>query len=101
MDIYVYVDNVHIIGDDVDIRLTLPLSEESILCEDGEQLEVLDADGNWRLNILVEKGFCNGVFSATIKEQLYIYCSFYHNGKGEIYLVWNGNISTITEQVLR
>ena len=57
MDVYVYVDNVHIIGDDVDIRLTLPLSEESILCEDGEQLEVLDADGNWRLNILVEKDF--------------------------------------------
>ena len=57
MDVYVDVDNVHIIGDDVDIRLTLPLSEESILCEDGEQLEVLDADGNWRLNILVEKDF--------------------------------------------
>ncbi len=101
MDIYVYVDNVHIIGDDVDIRLTLPLSEESILCEDGEQLEVLDTDGNLRLNILITEGFSNGEFSDTIKEQLYIYCSFYHNGKGEIYLVWNGNISTITEQVLR
>lgn len=57
MDTYVYVDNVHIMGDDVDIRLTLPLSEESILCADGEQLEVLDANGNLRLNILVEKGF--------------------------------------------
>ena len=101
MDIYVYVDNVHIMGDDVDIRLTLPLSEESILCADGEQLEVLDANGNWQLNILVEKGFCNGVFSATIKEQLYRNCSFYHNGKGEIYLVRNGRISIITDLILQ
>lgn len=99
MDIYVYVDNVRIIGADVDIRLTLPLTEQSTLCEDGEQLEVLDSDGNWRLNIFITEGFSNGVFSDTLKKQLYMYYGFYHNGKGEVYLVWNGKIITITEQI--
>lgn len=101
MDIYVYVDNVHIIGADVDIRLILPSSEENILCEDGEQLEVPDSDGNMQLNIFVSEGFNNGVFSNIIKEQIHIYYNLYHNGEGEIYLVWNGEISTITNIILR
>lgn len=101
MDLYVYVDNVHIMGDDVDIRLTLPLAEESVLCEDGEQLEVLDSDGNWRLNIFITEGFRNGVFLDKVKEHIHVYYNLYHNGEGEIYLVWNGEISTITNIILR
>lgn len=101
MDIYVYVDNVNIIGDDVDIRLTLPLSEESILCEDGEQLEVLDANGNWRLNIFVTEGFSDGAFSDKVKEHIHIYYNLYHNGEGEIYLIHNGKISIITNLILQ
>ena len=99
MDIYVYVDNVHIIGDDVDIRLTLPLSDESFLCD--EQLEVLDIDGYWRLNIFITEGFSNGAFSDKVKEHIHIYYNLYHNGEGEIYLVWNGNISLITDLFLQ
>lgn len=101
MDIYVYVDNVLIIGDDADIRLILPLYEESILCEDGEQLEVLDSMGNSRLNIFVSDEYNDGVFSDKIKEQIHIYYNLYHNGEGEIYLVHNGRISIITDLILR
>ena len=59
MDIYVYVDNVHIAGSDVDIRLILPLTEDP-LCEDNGPLEVCDLNGNLRFNIFVSEGFNNG-----------------------------------------
>lgn len=101
MDIYVYVDNVHIAGSNVNIRLILPLSEKSVLCEDSEPLEVCDSDGNLRLNILVTEGFNNGVFSDKIKEQIHLYYNLYYDGEGEIYLVWDGEISTITNLILR
>lgn len=88
-------------GDDVDIRLTLPLAKKSVFCEDGEQLEVLDSDGNWRLNIFITEGFSNGAFSDKVKEDIHIYYNLYHNGEGEIYLVWNGKISLITDLILQ
>lgn len=101
MDVYVYVDGVPLIGDDVDIRLELPLSDTSIHCEEGERLDVIDPNGNQRLNIYVSEGFNNGVFSNEIKDQIRIYSNFCYNGKGEIYLVSNGEISTITNLILQ
>ena len=101
MDVYVYVDGVPLIGDDADIRLELPLSDISIHCEEGERLDVIDPNGNQRLNIYVSEGFNNGVFSNEIKDQIRIYYNIYHNGEGEIHLVNNGEISTITNLILQ
>lgn len=49
--------------------LTLQLIEKFILCENGEQLEVLNIDANWLLNIFVKEIYSEVAFSDKVRSK--------------------------------
>ena len=97
MDVYIYTDGKLINGDDADIRLKLPRSEDSILCDDNEQLETIDNEGNERLNILVEEGFDGTNFSRKILSEIRSVIDLHSDKSGKVYRMSNGERNDITD----
>lgn len=97
MDLYVYVDDSLIVGDDAYVQLIISSSSIKFLCEDGEGLGTIDNTGVMRLNILVEDGFDGNNFTAKVKEDLQLCYNICHKGHGEVYLIRDGGSTIITE----
>ena len=95
MDIYVYVDNSLIAGDDAIINISLSESDSYTYEEDNELIKYCEK--HKRVNIEVKSGFNNNQFSPKMKELLQSFYSIYHNGEGNVYLVSNGKITKITD----
>ena len=68
MDIYVYVDNSLIAGDDAIIYISLSESDSYTYEEDNELTEYCEK--HKRVNIEVKSGFNNNQFSPKMKELL-------------------------------
>ncbi len=100
MDVYIYTDNKSIYGDDADIRLKLPRSEDSILCDDNERLEITDNEGHERLNILVEAGFDGNNFSEEMLEEIRLTIALHSDKSGRVYRVSDGKRIDITDLIL-
>ena len=107
MDIYVYVDNSLIAGDDAIINISLSESDSYTYEEDNELIKYCEK--HKRVNIEVKSGFNNNQFSPKMKELLHkvqlqkiqkllqSFYSIYHNGEGNVYLGSNGKITKITD----
>lgn len=95
MDIYVYVDQALIAGDNAIINISI--SESDIFTYDADDELSKYCERYQRLNIEVTSGFDNNQFSSTIKELLQCYYNIYNNGAGEVFLGCNGKITCITE----
>lgn len=95
MDIYVYVDNSLIAGDDAIINISLSESDSYTYEEDNELIKYCEK--HKRVNIEVKNGFNNNQFSLKMKELLQSFYSIYHNGEGNVYLGSNGKITKITD----
>ena len=95
MDIYVYVDNSLIAGDDAIINFSLSESDSYTYEEDNELIKYCEK--HKRVNIEVKSGFNNNQFSPKMKELLQSFYSIYHNGEGNVYLGSNGKITKITD----
>ena len=95
MDIYVYVDNSLIAGDDAIINISLSESDSYTYEEDNELIRYCEK--HKRVNIEVKSGFNNNQFSPKMKELLQSFYSIYHNGEGNVYLGSNGKITKITD----
>lgn len=95
MDIYVYVDNRLIAGDDAIINISLSESDSYTYEEDNELIKYCEK--HKRVNIEVKSGFNNNQFSPKMKELLQSFYSIYHNGEGNVYLGSNGKITKITD----
>lgn len=95
MDIYVYVDNSLIAGDDAIINISLSESDSYTYEEDNELIKYCEK--HKRVNIEVKSGFNNNQFSPKMKELLQSFYSIYHNGEGNVYLGSNGKITKITD----
>ena len=99
MDIYVYVDDVPYTGDDAEIQIVLPMTDEYFIGDIDGELGSVDIYGERRLNIYVAKGFNNGNFSQEIMQQLRLWYNLSHDGIGDVYLIWGGNKLTITDLI--
>ena len=95
MDIYVYVDNSLIAGDDAIINISLSESDSYTYEEDNELIKYCEK--HKRVNIEVKSGFNNNQFSPKMKELLQSFYSIYHNGEWNVYLGSNGKITKITD----
>lgn len=94
MDIYVYVDNSLIAGDDAIINISLSESDSYTYEEDNELIKYCEK--HKRVNIEVKNGFNNNQFSLKMKELLRCFYNIYSNGEGNAFLVCNGKITKIT-----
>lgn len=100
MDVYIYTDGKLINGDDADIRLEITPSENKILCDDHEKLEVMGPDGKPRLNMRVKDGFDGTNFTLEVIDRIKAYSRLYHNGSGRVYRVSEGKRIDITDLIL-
>lgn len=98
MNIYVYVDDISIPGDDAEFHILISGSDIFTL-EDDEEITQY-CENHKRLNIYVKSGFDNGLFSFETKELLQCYFNIYHNGDGGVFLGYNGNITDIANEFL-
>lgn len=100
MDVFIYTDDIHINGEDVDIRLELTQSEIIIHCDCNEGLEVIGSDGKYRLNMRVRDGFDGNNFLPEFIDRIKAYSKQYHEGSGGVYRVSNGKRIDITDLFL-
>ena len=99
MDIYVYVDDAPYRWEDVTIQIVLPMTDKYFIGDEENELGDFDQDGNKRLNIKVDQGFDNGLFSSEILQQLKLWYNLSYDGIGDVYLICNGEKSIITDLV--
>lgn len=94
MDIYVYVDDSLIVGDNAVIYMSISESDSSTFDQNEELAKYLEI--HKRLNIHVKSGFDNNRFSSLMKDLLQCYYNIYSNGDGRVFLGCNGIITEIT-----
>ncbi len=98
MDIYVYVDDILIPGDDAEFHILISGPDFFTL---EEEEEITQYCRNYkRLNIHVKSGFDNGKFSSETKELLQCYFNIYYNGDGGVFLGCNGTFTDISNEFL-
>ena len=98
MDLYVYVDDILIDGDDADIHMSISESDSFALDKDEELTKYFEI--HKRLNIQVTSGYENNQFSSKMKEILQSYYNIFGNGDGRVFLGCKGKITEITNQFL-
>lgn len=98
MNIYVYVDDILIPGDDAECHILISEFDSLILEKDEELTQYIE--NHRRLNIYVESGFKNGQFSSETKELLQCYYNIYHNGDGGVFLGCNGTFTDISDEFI-
>lgn len=97
MDIYVFVGKTHIQGEHSNPQILLPLTEETFICDDGEELGFELPNGNRRLSIYVYDGWNEDCFSSAIMADSKLFFNICHNSEGEVYLMNGEHLSIITE----
>lgn len=99
MDLYVYVDDSLIVGDDAVIHMSVSesdLESDSFAFDIDEELTKY-FEMHKRLNIHVTSGYENNQFSSKIKDLIRSYYDIFGNGEGRVFLVCKGKITEITD----
>lgn len=95
MDLYVYVDDSLIDGDDADIHMSISESDSFAFDKDEELTKYFER--HKRFNIHVTSGYENYKFSSNVKELIKSYYRIFGNGDGRVFLGCNGKITEITD----
>ena len=95
MNIYVYVDDILLDGDDADIHANLLTNGELDYTYDDEELR-----NARRLNIYAAESYNGEPFPHDIMVMLRAYYNLYRYYDDKIFLVHNGETADISEQVL-
>ena len=98
MDIYVYVDDSLIVGDDAVIHMAISESDSLVFDRDEELTKYFEM--HKRLNIHVASGYENNQFSSKMKDLIQSVYSIFGNGDGHVFLGCEGKITEITNQFL-
>ena len=98
MDLYVYVDDSLIVGDDAVIHMAISESDSLVFDRDEELTKYFEM--HKRLNILVTSGYENNRFSSKMKDLIQSVYSIFGNGDGHVFLGCEGKITEITNQFL-
>lgn len=98
MDLYVYVDDSLIVGDDAVIHISISESDSLAFDKDEDLTKYFEMYK--RLNIQVTSGYENNQFSSEMKDLIQCYYNIYGNGDGRVFLGCNGIITEITNQFL-
>lgn len=98
MDLYVYVDDSLIVGDDAVIHISISESDSFVFDKDEELTKYFEM--RKRLNIQVTSGYENNQFSSKMKDLIQCYYNIYGNRDGRVLLGCNGIITEITNQFL-
>ena len=95
MDLYVYVDDSLIVGDDAVIHMSISESDSFALDKDEELTKYFEI--HKRLNIQVTSGYENNQFSSKMKDLIQCYYNIFGNGDGHVFLGCKGKITEITD----
>lgn len=95
MDLYVYVDDSLIVGDDAVIHMAISESDFFAFDKDEELTNYFEM--HKRLNIHVTSGYENNQFSSKIKDLIQCYYNIFSNGDGHVFLGCKGKITEITD----
>lgn len=95
MDLYVYVDDSLIVGDDAVIHMSISESDSFAFDKDEELTNYFEM--HKRLNIHVTSGYENNQFSSKMKDLIQCYYNIFGNGDGRVFLGCNGKITEITD----
>lgn len=98
MDLYVYVDDSLIVGDDAVIHMAISESDSLVFDRDEELTNYFEM--HKRLNIHITSGYENNQFSSKIKDLIQCYYNIFSNGDGHVFLGCNGIITEISKQFL-
>lgn len=95
MDLYVYVDDSLIVGDDAVIHMAISESDSLVFDRDEELTKYFEM--HKRLNIYVTSGYENNLFSSKMKDLIQCYYNIFGNGDGCVFLGCKGMITEMTD----
>lgn len=95
MDLYVYVDDSLIVGDDAVIHISISESDSLAFDKDEDLTKYFEM--HKRLNIQVTSGYENNQFSSKMKDLIQCYYNIYGNRDGRVFLGCKGKITEITD----